>query len=581
MAKWQSGKVAIRTILCAILILLTRGLFGQEILNETTIRYDLGNGRRAVKKFVAPQFYYLYDSTLAAINMALYTRDTPTSDGYKRGVWTAKNMIELPDSMNATLPIKISDRQGNYFWFKPAYFVRYWNGNIDTTNYIKISNVVGGVSTDGNTITYMLKNGSKLKLTYRAGSIKQELLFSEADRRAIIKMTPNANYFGIAYEYGQAGDKYQISANTGKAWTISAGDTTFYPVYDLLQQYNGRKFWMAGVTKAAFWDTLGHPGSFVIDPTITIRPDAATGKDAQANGIANAAYNYGITATGFVEGSTTQISEFYIAFELDTIPAGQKIDAVICSLKVDLAVAAGGFDFRRRRVTSAYSEGGSNGAAPGTPILDTLTYNNRPSNAAESNYNFSRLTSTGYLVFSDDSLLAMVRGWYSGKYANHGFVIQSQDTATATRNYNRIVTSDDGTAANRPSLTIIYSDLIPNVYAGDSLRFGAITDSSAKILNIATPALNDTANSNRYSVRYRGTGLWVQPADSSDNPYNAIEGKRLYSNIKNITLNLVNNYDHIFEIRSYAANGDSLKTTLDTLRMGTPAAGRRRYIDAF
>ena len=96
------------------LLIMAVPVFGQEILNETTVRD--GN---TLTIYSGEQFFEGYDGWYE-INRNIYTRGTPTDSGYKRGVWTDRNILELPDSLNASKFIKISDRQGNFFSFRPG-----------------------------------------------------------------------------------------------------------------------------------------------------------------------------------------------------------------------------------------------------------------------------------------------------------------------------------------------------------------------------------------------------------------------------------------------------------------------------
>lgn len=158
--------------------------------------------------------------------------------------------------------------------------------------------------------------------------------------------------------------------------------------------------------------------------------------------------------------------------------------------------------------------------------------------------------------------------------ANYGFLL----LVTTRGNGNTIyyASSEHATAAYRPYLRVeTIEETVPNVYPADSLHFNTLTDTSAKLLNIALPSIADTTNTNRYSIKYNTNGYWVQPQDSSDNPFNKNEQKYVYSVLKNITLPLARNYKHWFTIYSRAANGsDSTESAVDsTLILGTPGSG--------
>lgn len=253
----------------------------EVIVGENITEAVLSNGSRIATVYSSPRFYQLVGGSWDVINRSVYTRQTPTIEGYRYGIWTDGTIWELPDSLNATLPIKVSDRKGNSFAFKPVGFVRYINGDVDVNNIIKFKKVLDGITVASNVVTYAIGDGSRLELTYTEGKVKQLLQFSQADRTALIKAVPNADYIGIAYEYAKSGTRYKIDVDAGIAWTP---DSTLYPVKNITKVYNGKNYWLPGVAWSTFNDTLGQPGVFTIDPTVIDTTTAPTWGKTQTYG---------------------------------------------------------------------------------------------------------------------------------------------------------------------------------------------------------------------------------------------------------------------------------------------------------
>ena len=237
------------------------------------------------------------------------------------------------------------------------------------------------------------------------------------------------------------------------------------------------------------------------------------------------------------------------------------------------AQGAGGDNYRIRLVTSVWSEGTSNGAAPGSPIGDTLTYLNRPTKSAVSFYNFNRLNAAGLLNIQNDTLLVWARGWYAGTITNYGFVIQSQDTTSASRNYNQI-TSSDGAAANRPVLKITYTETPPNVYAADSLAFSTITDSSAVLDSIAGNPL-DASTSNMFAIYDSTMGMFRDTSQTA--PFSKTQKAYVKIAWQDKTWPFFRNAITRLRILAYASNAsDSLKVTTYNKTIGTPGTSGTR-----
>jgi len=559
-------------------------VFGQEIINETTIRD--GN---VLTIFSGPQYYQLSDGSWGIRNPNFYTRETPTASGYTLGLWTDKNIIELPDSLNAMRFIKIRDRQGNFFAFRPIGFARYIGGEVDVQNVIKFSSTLNGVSTEGNTLTYYWGTGSTLRLIYTTGTLKQELIISEIDRRRVIQMVPNASHIGIIYEYARGGDKYHIAVDAGTAWTP---DSTFYPVYDLTKIYAGKNYWLSGVTWNAFRDTTGHPGAFTIDPAIVDSSMVTSGMDGS---VTSDAGDETKTYTA-VRNSTTNVKSVYtsqitVGQNITTVPwiytsisrgflkflvpdfSGIVLDSVKLVLDGESDLSNSDFNMN---VYSAIDSAGSwlttatgfnkftGWQKTGTYTKDTLATGLWSGKYSDGYDNVLKFTSAGL-----DTVLA-----HSGDTL-HLALLSDDDVNADSLFYRRQMRFSSSSSANKPKLMYYY--MPHNVYAPDSLAFSSLTDSSAVLDSIAGNLL-DISTVNKFAIYNTSIGMYLDTTQTA--PFKKTRQSYVKSAWNNKLYPFPRDYVTRFIIEAFGFSPpDSLKTTSYNITIGNPAVSDTVYIE--
>jgi hypothetical protein len=173
-----------------------------------------------------------------------------------------------------------------------------------------------------------------------------------------------------------------------------------------------------------------------------------------------------------------------------------------------------------------------------------------------------------------DSLKNWVQRWANGLDNNYGILIRYSNEKTDDKAHNWRSSSNSFSSDYRPELYVEYT--INSVYTATELNWGTTTDSTSKLLNIILPAAADTTNTNRYAIRHVQTGYWIQPADSSDNLFNKNRQAYIYSVLKNLTIPLVNNYEHSFEVQS-DTTGSYKSATFTHLKGVASGANRGRW----
>lgn len=532
------------------LLVISFPVQGQEMLSEYTIT------RGAGKMFSSnPRYYQKVDGSWDTINHAIYTRETPTGDGYRRGIWRDQDMIELPDSLNATLPIKVSDRNGNYFAFRPVGIVRHVGGSVDVQNVIKFSNTINGISISGNTVTYLLGTGSSLRLIYDGRKIKQELSFSVIDRRKLIQLIPSADYVGIAYEWAKSGNKYNIAFNSGLAWTP---DSTTYQVYDMMQDYVGSHYWLAGVTWAAFRDTLNHPGTFIIDPTVAVKGPGAirettiwnlTEKNKVADtsiriGTFNPGIGRGLIAIDFADSipaSAKVIGAKLILYESGKAGAGQSTVSIYALN--DSADYGNSYPSWTYKDFDARSTWNTAGLGAGTDYraseLQTLTIKN---------------TGAAYDTFSSAALIDWIQSIIDGDSVNYGLYLKGGSEG-ATGNEIQFSSSEAASSNQWPVLEIEYEVGVP-VYLPLAIVTSSQTDTTFTLDSLyRDPA--DASESNLFSI-YDASfgGFWDTSGTISAN-----EARYTAITWLSTAFKFFDRYNHTLYFRAIDAlqTGDSLK----------------------
>ncbi len=566
-----------KRLLCIIFILIFSNIsFGEEIINETTVKDNTQDGTR-FEMSGDKIFYKLLDGTYKRKNLNFYQRQSPTVEGYSKGIWTNDDIIVMPDSLNDDLWFKIYNRFDDLFLaIKPVGIFRHWGGNIDTVNFIKFKNVFNGtVTTNGNSIKFPFGDSSYVKFIFDGQALKQEVYFSTSDRRAIIKFVPNANYIGIGYRYEFFGNKYSIDVNNGTAWTA---DSTFYQVYDVKQTFNDKKYWVSGVTKAAFWDTLNHPGAFVIDPTISLNyktgastyfsvnhSDWNTARNATSAGNIS---SYFYTGLEYYSPSTNYyVLRTKLTFDPDTSGFTDTFYSLQnCSLSVTYYSDNSPTDF----IFTLY-EGLAHGANANDQFND---FQGWAASGAYSSYALSdSFNSSGYVL---DKEIRFCLNDSGRKYVTNKilagdsicfYIISLEDRNNSIpTNAENVGFYGTNNATKYPKL-IINALLFSNVYLPNSLAWSAITDTGATLDSVVGNPLDESL-SNLFAFRDSSTNYWMDT--SVVYPFSSTIKWYVKSAWKNKKWNFPSNYSNIFRVYVTDYKGDSLKTSLiDTLTIGT------------
>lgn len=196
-----------------------------------------------------------------------------------------------------------------------------------------------------------------------------------------------------------------------------------------------------------------------IDPTLELQPDATAGLDAGIT-LRDQNSNFG-TSDAFSIGELDITAEgpdrVLIKFDLSSIPVSATIDSATLSLYALLDVSSNARTarwFRQKRAWveaqatwNIYSTGNSWSTAGGFHADD----------CEQTDIGSRAFTATETLnEFKDWSLTASaVQGWTSGSFANNGLLGKMD---TESNDAYQFALSDNATAANRPKLTVVYTE---------------------------------------------------------------------------------------------------------------------------
>jgi len=204
----------------------------------------------------------------------------------------------------------------------------------------------------------------------------------------------------------------------------------------------------------------------VVDPTLTLQPDAAEGKDGHITSL-QPTFNNGVNpliAIGRVGGNNNDRT--LIQFDLSTIPVGSTVTSAVLSLYCTHDNASTGSNFTVHRMVRGWVEGTGNYA----PTGDGATWNtyngaNNWQTAGAGGALDSEAASIGSRAFTAAETLnefkawnltpAKVQEWISGAFDNNGMLMKSDNEVNNTSYY--FGSSDYATAAYRPKLVIEYT----------------------------------------------------------------------------------------------------------------------------
>ena len=171
----------------------------------------------------------------------------------------------------------------------------------------------------------------------------------------------------------------------------------------------------------------------VFAATLVLQPDAAAGKDSHIRQ-GGPTSNYGTYTALTVNWSPNQPNRGIVEFNLAPI-----MSATINSAYIDLYNRANNPNdyFGIYRCTATWAE-------------MTVTWSNQPAHFATA-YAQMNITGTGSFKFDVKTL---VSEWAAGTYVNYGFKLIKR---TESGTYPYFVSSDYGTATNRPKITVDYT----------------------------------------------------------------------------------------------------------------------------
>ena len=226
--------------------------------------------------------------------------------------------------------------------------------------------------------------------------------------------------------------------------SVSAGSHTIKLRYDYLKDREETVTVPAGGTVEISWDLTLNPAPAL---SLVLQPNAAAGKDA-------AVYenlpgtNYGNDVKVWVDGSgVTMDLRSYLQFDVSSIPSTNVVTGASLGLYYyDNAGGSVAGTVGAYRVISNWDEA-------------LITWNSQPSSAAASEdvVTVPAAHTDSFIYWSIDNL---VRGWVEGSMANYGVKLADTDESTVEA-YKVLYSSDYGTAAQRPKLTIYYYDPTP------------------------------------------------------------------------------------------------------------------------
>jgi hypothetical protein len=180
---------------------------------------------------------------------------------------------------------------------------------------------------------------------------------------------------------------------------------------------------------------------------VTIQPDAADGKDVYVYESTPAA-NYETDSYTYVSGDGAGARcRAYLQFNVSAIPS----TAVI--LQANL-----GLYYTYESVTATAGPAGAYGVTSSWDEA-TITWDDQPSVASTvlDTYSIPAVHTSSFLFWD---IKALVRNWVDGSVTNYGVALMDTDESSY-EGWKGLVTSDSGTASQRPKLGIQYYDPAP------------------------------------------------------------------------------------------------------------------------
>jgi hypothetical protein len=175
--------------------------------------------------------------------------------------------------------------------------------------------------------------------------------------------------------------------------------------------------------------------------------------------------NYGVSAV-FYAGryDASQIRRGLVKFDLSNLPAGAIVSAATLTLYYETVSSPD--TIAAHRALRAWYAGAKDGAAPDA-AQDGSTWNFRNANGevawgaagGQSGTDFAAVATAstlcgGAAAAKTWDVTADVIAWAADQTSNHGWLLKNDEVSDTTRVR---FTSNEGTAANRPKLTITYT----------------------------------------------------------------------------------------------------------------------------
>lgn len=214
----------------------------------------------------------------------------------------------------------------------------------------------------------------------------------------------------------------------------------------------------------------------LIDPTLTLQPDATAGLDTHLRE-ESPTFNFGVSTTIIAgKGGAGTMRRAQIMFDISSFPAGITITSSVMRLRCTVESAATDYVVGAHRALTQWYEGAKNGAAPDAG-QDGSTWAERNANGAVawaggagggSGSDFVALatdseTITGTGLDFDFTVTTDVQGFYAGTFSNFGhWLVNTSETTNASA--KQFASSDNGTAAIRPQLITDYTTGAPRQF---------------------------------------------------------------------------------------------------------------------
>lgn len=266
--------------------------------------------------------------------------------------------------------------------------------------------------------------------------VKLELTDRGVKETLILKTDKAPTEFSFQVEGNIADDLKAGELLLENAWLEDAAGVR-RDVQQTVRRENGKVFVDIHV------DTAGLTFPVIVDPTTTIQPDAAKGKDATVSQYPNPDSNLGSWYELDVGGQAGgyRPDRAFIQFDLSTIPSNAFIQNAQMQLYCKGYVGTANFiTIDAYRVTANWDE-------------STISWSNQPAATPAGVPTVKVYKTTGWHSWE---LTSLVQGWVSGTYSNYGVRLRSA-YENDDGEHRTFYSSDYSDASLRPKLTVTYN----------------------------------------------------------------------------------------------------------------------------